>query len=448
MTGTERRGLPTALRVALAAIVAVALLSGGLSAGFLIGRANPELLGPVSTTAADPSLDVSIFWEAWNYLKREYYARPLDQQALVRGAVRGMLQATGDDNTGYVDPVNYKLSSEDLSGSFEGIGAELGVRDERLVIVSPFAGSPAERAGLRPGDVIRKIDGDDASKLTALEAAAKIRGKKGTPVRLTVERARDENALDADARRRLLERLPALERAVAANDARAAREAALPVSDALRALSGATLELEITVVRDVIVMARVEQRIVADGVGYIRFGQFSRGASTQFDEALQQLLAQKPKAVVLDLRRNSGGFVDEAVAIASQFLPAGTLVFTEERFGEERREYRARGGGRALDFPLVVLVDRGTASAGEILAGALRDQGRAKLVGVATFGKGTEQFWHELRDGSGVRITIARWLTPSGTWVHKQGLAPDESVADADPAPPDLQLERAISLLH
>lgn len=415
--------------------------------GYAIGRAYPYLLGPVPTAAADPSLDLRIFWEAWNHLKREFY-RPLDEQALVRGAVRGMLQATGDDATGYVDPPNYKLSSQDLSGQFEGIGAEIGVRDEKVVIVAPFVGSPAEKAGLRPGDVIRKIDGEDASKLNVLEAAAKIRGSKGTPVRLTIERLRDDSVLDEESRRGLLERLPTLEQALRSNDAKAAREAAGPVSDAIRALSGSgAVELEITIVRDVIVLARVEQRLLGDGIGYIRFTQFSRNASSQFDEALAALLEQKPKALVLDLRRNSGGFVDEAVAIASQFLPGGTLVFTEERAGGDRREWKARSGGRALDLPLVVLIDRGTASAAEILAGAIQDHDRANLVGGTSFGKGTEQFWHELSDGSGIRITIARWLTPAGTWVQKDGLAPDVAVADADPRPPDLQLERAITLL-
>ena len=440
--------MKTAVRIAALAVVALLLVAASLAAGFLVGRSNPALIGPAAVQAQDPSLDLRIFWETWNYLKQEYYQRPLDQRALVRGAVKGMLQATGDVNTGYADPDQFRLSVEDLSGSFEGIGALVGVRDERLVIISPLQDSPAEKAGVRPGDLIKKIDGEDASKLTLLEATTRIRGKKGTTVRLTVERPRDASRLDEVARRTVLDALPALEAALAANDAERAREAARPVTEALRSLSGSTLEAEIAIVRDTIVEKRVEQRMLQDGIGYIKLSQFTGDSSGQFDEALAELLKGSPRALVLDLRRNGGGFVHEAVAIASQFLPGGTLVFVEERAGGERHEFRARTGGRALSLPLVVLVDKGTASAAEILAGALRDNGRGRLVGVVTFGKGTEQLWHTLADGSGVRITIARWLTPKGTWPQKDGLPPDDEVTDTDPAPPDLQLDRAIALLR
>ncbi len=436
------------VRVVLALAIVLVLVVASLGAGFAIGRANPGLLGPVSIQTADPSLDMRIFWEAWGFLRNEYYQRPLDQQALVRGAVRGMLQATGDDNTGYIDPERYRLAVSDLSGSFEGIGAFVGTQNDRLVIISPIPGSPAEKAGLRPGDVVTKIDGEDASKLTLLEATTKIRGRKGTTVRLTIERPRDPSRLDDAARKALLDALPALESAVRANEADRARDAARSVSEGLRALSGATGQLEIAIVRDTIVERRVEQRMLEDGIGYIKLTQFTGDVSGQFDEALAELLKSKPRAIVLDLRRNGGGFVTEAVAVASQFLSTGTLVFIEERAGGERHEFRARSGGRAIELPLAALVDKGTASAGEILAGALRDQGRAKLVGTVTFGKGTEQLWHTLQDGSGVRITIARWLTPKGTWPQKDGLAPDVLVEDPDPAPPDLQLDRAIALLR
>lgn len=435
------------LRLALASFLVLVVAVASAGAGFVIGRANPGLLGPYATSQPDPSVDLAIFWEAWNYLRQEYYQRPLDQQALVRGAVKGMLQATGDDNTGFLDPTSFQMFSSQLQGSFEGIGAEVGTRDGRIVIIAPIAGSPAERAGLRAGDVLLRIDGQDATGLTLTDTITKIRGAKGTSVALTVRRTQDPGALDDTARQRLLGALPALEDALRANDGQRARQAATAVSEGIRTLSGATIDLDFTIVRDTIVLPRVEQRMLGSGVGYVKLGQFSRGSSTDFDAALRTLLESSPRALVLDLRGNSGGFVNEAVAIASQFLPSGTVVFIEERAEDARTEYRATGGGRALALPLAVLVDKGSASASEILAGALRDHARAKLVGEKTFGKGTEQFQHRLSDGSGVRVTIAKWLTPKGTWVHHQGIEPDVPVTDPDPAAPDVVLERAITLL-
>ncbi len=435
------------LRALLVVVLIVVVAFSSSAAGFLVGRANPGLLGPVTTSTPDPSLDLTIFWQAWNFLRQEYYQRPLDREALVRGAVRGMLQATGDDNTGYLDPPSFEAFSSQLQGSFEGIGAEVGTRDERVVIISPIPGSPAEKAGVRAGDVVLKIDGQDATHLTLNDTVTKIRGKKGTPVTLSLRRARDPASLDDASRQRLLQALPRLEDALRANDAARARDAAAPVGDAIRALTGATIDLDVTVVRDTIVLPRVEEKMLDGGVGYVKLSQFSRGSSSEFDAALATLLAGSPRGLVLDLRGDSGGFVNEAVAIASQFLSSGALVFIEDRGDSDRREFRATAGGRALSLPLIVLVDKGSASASEILAGALRDNGRATLVGERTFGKGTEQLQHSLSDGSGVRITVAKWLTPGGTWVHHQGIDPDVAVNDPNPGPPDLALERAVTLL-
>jgi carboxyl-terminal processing protease len=440
--------MPRALLYLAAAVLIAITALASASAGFLVGRANPGLLGPFASAQPDPSLDLTLFWESWNYLRQEFYRRPLDGQALVRGAVKGMLEATGDDNTGYLEPTNFQLFSTQLQGSFEGIGAEVGTREGRAVIIAPIAGSPAERAGLQPGDVILKIDGQDATSLPLLEVISKIRGAKGTSVTLTLRRVRDPTTLDEASRQRLLQTLPALQEALRAGDAARARDSAASVSDGLRALSGATIDFDVTIVRDSIVLPRVEERMLEGRVAYLKLGQFSRGSSSDFDRALASLLAASPTGVVLDLRGNSGGFVNEAVAIASQVLAEGTLVFVEERAEGESREFRAAAGGRALSLPLVVLVNKGSASASEIVAGALRDNGRARLVGERTFGKGTEQLQHELSDGSGIRITIARWLTPKGTWVHEAGLEPDLAVSDTDPGPPDLALERALPLLR
>lgn len=434
-------------RILVATFAALILLVGSVAGGFILGRASVALL-PVQSQQPDPTADLTIFWETWNYLQQEFYPQPLDREELVRGAVRGLLESTGDQHTGYMDPEAFRMATQDLGPSFEGIGAEVGIRDERVVIVSPLPDSPAERAGVRPGDVIVRIDGEDARRLDLLEAVRKIRGPRGTTVTLTVQRLMDPIALDASSREVLLAELPALEDALRANDAERAREVAARVNDALGRLSGATVELDIPIVRDTIVFVRVEHRMLDDGIAYLRLAQFSRGASTQVDAALAELMAEDPRGLVFDLRRNSGGLVDEAVSIASQFLPAQSVVFVEERAGDVRREFRARGGGRATDVPIVVLVDNGSASASEIVAGALRDHGRAQLVGIATFGKGSEQLWHELSDGSGIRVTIARWLTPGGTWVVPDGLVPDHVVEDPDRAEPDLALERAVELLR
>lgn len=435
------------LRVAALTIALAVLVATSAAGGFLVGREDPGILGPFPSARADPTLDMTAFWEAWNYLRSEFYKQPVDREALVRGAVRGLLSSSGDDNTGYLDPQNADLFSSQLERSFEGIGATVGTRDGLNVIVAPMPGSPAEKAGIKPGDAIVKIDGQDATHLSLIDATTKIRGKKGTQVVLTVRRPADASRLDPAARATLLAELPALEEALTANDVAGARAAAGRVNDALAGLSGATVDLDITVTRDTILQVRVEQKMLEGGVAYLKLGQFYRGSSSDFDDALATLLKQSPTGIVLDLRSDGGGFVNEAVAIASQFLPSGTLIYTEER-ADATSEQRARPGGRALSLPLVVLVDRGTASASEIVSGALRDDGRAKLVGEKTYGKGTEQLAFALSDGGTARITIARWLTPKGTWVNHNGLDPDYAVSPADAGPPDLALQKALELLR
>ena len=426
-------------------LVAVVALSSA-AGGFLVGRDNPGLLGPFRSANADPTLDLTAFWEAWNYLRQEYYQQPLDRQALVRGATRGLLAASGDDNTGYLAPQDFQLFSSQLQGSFEGIGAEIDSRDGRLLVIAPLPDSPAERAGVRAGDEIAKINGEDAGRYTLLDAISKVRGPKGTSVTMTLRRPADPSALDSPSRQRLLDTLPQLEDALRANDAAKAKAAATPVGDALKALAGATVDVNVTIVRDTIAQPKVETRMLDNGIGYIKLSQFSRNVSTEFDASLAAILGKGATALVLDLRGNSGGFVNEAVAVASQFLRENTLIFTEQR-ADGKRDYTAAAGGRALSQPLVVLVDRGTASATEILSAALHDNARAKLVGEKTYGKGTEQLQQILSDGGGARITVARWLTPSGIWVHHQGIEPDVTVSGTDPAPPDLVLRKAVDLL-
>jgi carboxyl-terminal processing protease len=326
----------------------------------------------------------------------------VDRRALIQGAIDGMISALDDPFSMYLTPDEYKQSLRSISGEFEGIGATIGTVDAagntssctaiaadcRLAVVAPIADSPADKAGLEAGDVITKIDGMSLDGLTVDEARSKIRGPKDTAVVLTVERGPET--------------------------------------------------LDVQIVRGVIVMPEVEARDLANGtVGYIRLSGFSDHSA----EALGKVAAEDVKAgrtkLILDLRGNPGGFVTAAREVAGQFLADGTIFWQEDAEGNQT-ETVAKPGGAATDpaIQLVVLVDGGSASASEIVAGALQDRGRAKLIGTQTYGKGTVQQWTQLEgDSGGFRLTIAKWLTPNKTWVHGKGLTPDV-VVDAAPSKP------------
>jgi carboxyl-terminal processing protease len=315
-----------------------------------------------------------------------------------------MIAALGDPYSQYLTAEEFKATLRDISHEFEGIGATIGTVDAagktsqcptlgpdcRLVIVAPLAGSPAEKAGLKAGDIVVKVDGTSLDGLTRDQATDRVRGPKDTAVRLTI------------------------------------------VRDA-----GAPFDVEI--VRAVIIEPEIEARDLAGGtVGYIRLSGFSNHASAEFDRVVAEDVKNGRRALILDLRGNPGGFVTAARDIASQFLDGGT-VFWEEDADGNLVETTAESDGAAIDpaIRLVVLVDGGTASASEIVAGALHDRGRATLVGSKTFGKGTIQQWTQLEDDTGgFRLTIAKWLTPNKTWVHGKGIEPDVEVTTA-PAGPD-----------
>jgi carboxyl-terminal processing protease len=326
-----------------------------------------------------------------------------------------MIGALDDPYSQYLTPEEFKQTLRDISGEFEGIGATIGTVDAagatsscstigpdcRLVVVAPIPDSPAEKAGVEPGDVIARIDGASLDGLTVTEAREKIRGPKDTTVRLSLER-----------------------------DGRA---------------------LEIEIVRAVIVTPEVESRDIAGGtVGYIRLSGFSDNSAKALDKAAAGHIAAGRTKLILDLRGNPGGYVTAAREVASQFLADGTIFWQEDADGTQT-ETVATPGGAATDpaIQLVVLVDGGSASASEIVAGALQDRGRATLVGTTTFGKGTVQQWTQLEDDNGgFRLTIAKWLTPDKTWVHGTGITPDR-VVDTAPATPadDPVLDAALEVL-
>ena len=356
--------------------------------------------GPVP--GPSPELDELFkpFWEAWGYVSQEFYVESgVDQQKMSRAAIRGALLTLEDPYTLYLDPVHREVTEGDLRGAFDGIGVQIEMVGDLLQIISPLEGSPGERAGLRPSDIVTHVDGQDIKGLNLLDAIQMIRGPRGTTVTLTIRRA-----------------------------------------------GGSAFE--VAVVRDEIRIPSVRGEVRQDGVAYIRITNFPQRVGGELRQLLDRLLdapGGPPRAYILDLRGNPGGYLDGAISVASQFLDDRVVLY-EERRGGQREELRTRGRARATNGRMAVLVDGGTASAAEIVAGALRDHGRATLVGAQTYGKGTVQVIHGLSDGSALRLTIARWLTPSGTPIQGVGLSP-EILAAAVPDM-DVALDQAVEFLR
>lgn len=350
----------------------------------------------------DEEAAFDLFWEVWHILEDEYYGELPDEAGMTYGAIQGVLDTLDDENTVFFDPQVADIMREDMSGDFEGIGAHVRMREDgRLMIVAPIEGQPAEAAGLRRGDIILEADGVSLEGMTVWEAISHIRGPEGTVVQLKVLR---EDMAD-----------PFI------------------------------LEIE----RARIPLPTIESEMRPDGLAYVRLYEFNSQATARLRESLEELLAQNPQGLILDLRNNPGGYLTEAVNVASQFISEGPILV--ERFSDGTEEvYRAQKGGEALEIPLVVLVNAGSASASEIVAGAIQDTGRGTLIGETTFGKGSVQLVHQLRDGSQLRVTVARWFTPNGRLIHQQGLEPDiaveMTVEDMD-AGLDPQLDRAVEKL-
>jgi carboxyl-terminal processing protease len=407
----RRRGLGPVLGLALAV---VAVLAGGtlFMSGYLLGQRTAEQPG----TPAARADAFQPFWETYRTIEQRYAGGDIDEQALVRGAIRGMVEGLGDPYSAYLTPEQYQTGLADLSGQFEGIGAEIGTKDAagatstcstlgpdcHLIVVSPIEGSPAEKAGLKAGDGIVAVDGSSLDGLTVDAARDRVRGPKDTTVVLTIKRG-DEASFD------------------------------------------------VSIVRGVIAQREVIDKVLADGaIGYIRVTGFSDNAATQFRTVVAADVTAGRKELIVDLRGNPGGYVTAARSIASEFLSSGPL-FWEETADGTQTETDASTGGVATDpaIHIVVLIDGGSASASEIVAGALHDRARATLVGQTTFGKGTVQQWIELPNTGALKLTIAKWLTPNKTWIHHVGIVPDVVVtppADA-PADQDPILDKAVELL-
>lgn len=327
-------------------------------------------------------VDFNLFWQVWDLVHTRYIEKSLNTQNLVYGAIRGMLQSLGDPYTSFLDPEQNKAMHESLNGRYEGIGAELGMREDGLIIVAPLEGSPAERSGARAGDRILKIGEDDTTGITVAEAVSKIRGPGGKPIKLTLSR------------------------------------------------KGLAESFEVTIVREQITLKSMKWENKGDGIVYIRLSRFGESTSAEWEKTVEEIRSAVPKigAIILDVRSNPGGYLNSSVFLASEFLKFGTPVVIEEFSDGKKLLLRATRQGKFLSVPLVVLINEGSASASEIVAAALKEQRGGTLVGKKSFGKGTVQDAEDLPDGSGVHITIAKWLTSKGDWLDKKGLEVDYKI--------------------
>lgn len=394
----------TTLYVA-AALLVLALVVSSCSTGFVIGNRAKATSTP--TPVADqngPNSELfKAFWQAWQLVHDNYVTQPVDDQTLMRGAIKGMLDSLGDAHTLYMLPSEYSDLTGNLQGkSYGGIGAWVNTSGAFLMITQPMPGSPAEKAGLKPGDQIIAIDGVDMTGTLPELARQKVLGQEGTPVKLTIKR------------------------------------------------EGVDQPFDVEITRASITAPTIISKMLDSNVAYIQLLTFGTNTDKELRTALDTLLAQKPVGLILDLRYNGGGYLQTGIEVASEFIDKGVIVIEESGDGT-RQPYDALPGGKALQIPLVVLVNKYSASASEIVSGAIQDTGRGKLVGETTYGKGTVQNWIPLVDNQGaVSITIAHWLTPNGRLIDKQGLTPDVAVTNTDQdiqAGKDPQLDKAVQLL-
>lgn len=391
-----------------------ALAQTSLFPGFSESPAHPDIEFSAPPTLSPPSEEQTEttpdelqnlfvpFWEAWNLVHEKYVDQPVDDELLMQGAIRGMMEALDDKNTFYMDPEVFESESSSLSGSYQGIGAQVDTSGDFLTVISPFEGSPAQAVGLRPGDMIIAIDGEDMSDYTPEEARQRVLGPEGSKVILTVAR------------------------------------------------EGVSEPLEFTIIRALITVASVTSEMLDNDIAYVDINSFGDRTTQELRETLDELLLENPKGIILDLRFNPGGYLITSVEVMSEFIDEGVVLI--EQYGDGTRDtYNALGNGKATDIPIVVLINEGSASASEILAGTLQDYDRAELVGAQSYGKGSVQTWQPLSNNQGAaRITIAKWLTPKERAIDGVGLTPDyivEMTEDDYLNNLDPQLDKAIDVL-
>jgi carboxyl-terminal processing protease len=421
MTGTK------ALKYILGIVISLVLLGGAFSGGILVGWAMPNRFGSLkmpipagitgktettpSAAGATPSAKQNLsqsdmetlfvpFWDTWKIVHNQFVDQPVDDEKMMRGAIRGMLDSLGDQHTSYMDPDQFRQQNAPLQGEYEGIGAWVDITGEYLTITGPMPNSPAEKAGLKSGDKVIGVDGEDMKGIDGNLVLRKVLGPAGTKVKLQIAREGEKEPL--------------------------------------------TFEIE----RAKINVPSVTGKMLDNNIAYLQIYTFGEKTNDEVRKELKPLMDKNPKGLILDLRNNGGGYLNTAIDIVSEFID-GNRVAMYEQFGDgTRKTFKTSANGIATKIPLVVLVNKGTASASEITAGAIQDYGRGILIGTTTFGKGSVQNWIPLANEQGaVRVTIARWLTPKERLIHKIGLKPDitlELTEEDVKSKNDRQLQRAI----
>lgn len=385
------------------------LLTGVFIVGINIGKKYYPSINLVRgvknlETNKPADVDFNLFWDAWRLIQSDYVkSDELDTQEMVYGAVRGLLSSLGDPYSTFFDPKEAKKFSENVTGNFSGIGIEIGVKKNVLTVISPMEGTPAWEAGLKPGDQIVAIDGKESFGMSSEEAVDLIRGLAGTEVKLTIFRSSFDKPQD------------------------------------------------FTIKREEIFVPSVKTEFLQNNIAHITLSSFSDNTNYEFYRAVLEIFVKNSPAVILDLRNNPGGYLEVSVDLAGWFLKRGDVVVRESVKGENETVFKASGNQALLDVPIVILVNEGSASASEILAGALRDNRQIKIIGEKTFGKGSVQEVENMVNDSMIKLTIAEWLTPNGLSLNDNGLEPDYKVELTDEDyenDKDPQLDKAVEVVQ
>jgi len=385
------------MRKTLVSTFLVIVILASFGGGFYFGKTQCQICPP-------EEIDFSLFWEAWDKLQEKFADKEkFDVQGMIYGAISGMVKSLEDPYTTFLNPEDTKRFIEDVKGTFEGVGMEIGIKKGQLQVIAPLEGTPAQKAGLRAGDKIIKVDDTLTADITVDEAVNLIRGPKGTEVTLTIWREEWETTK------------------------------------------------EIKIVRGLIEIPSLKWELKDENIAYLKLYQFSEKASFDFNKAAIEILASPCQKIILDLRNNPGGYLEVAQGIAGWFLERGQIVVIEDfGAGEEQKIYKAQGNTSLAEYPTVILINQGSASGSEILAGALRDNRGIKLIGEQSFGKGSVQELERLKGGSSLKITVAKWLTPKGDLITDVGLKPDikAEMTDEDyEEGRDPQLDKAIEII-